>query len=163
MKKLFFLFIFSSFLIHAQEIEEMQEGYFFSESSKNFFRVDIKKPYDFYKVATCNDNAQFVRSQFDGGDLAFNRELFKYISTYVDKESYVVNGVFFLHLDIDSNGKITNLDITPKVDNSEMFLKDLMFAVKRIKKNWTSAKCNNVPVASKIRIKMNFVTESTEL
>lgn len=162
MKKLIFLFIFSSFFLHAQEIEEMQEGYFFSESSKNFSRVDIKKPYDYYKVATCSDDSQFVRAKFDGGDAAFNRELFKYISAYVDKEIYVVNGTFFLNITIDENGKITEIDITPKVENSNMFLRDLRYAAEKIKKNWTPSKCNNIPVSSKIRIKMNFVTESTD-
>ena len=162
MKKLLFLFIFSSLLIPAQDIEEMQEGYFFSENSKNFFRVDIKKPYDYYKLSSCGENSKFVRAQFDGGDSAFNRELFKYISTYVDKEIYVVNGTFFLNINIDENGKITSLDITPKVENSGLFLRDLIYAVKKIKKSWTPSKCDNVSVVSKIRIKMNFVTESTD-
>ncbi len=162
MKKLLLLFVFSSFFLHAQDIEDLQEGYFFSESSKNFFRVDIKKPYDYYKVASCSDDAQFIRAQFDGGDTAFNRELFKYISAYVDREIYVVNGTFFLNMDIDENGKVTHLEITPKVENSEMFLRDLIYAVKKIKKNWMPSKCSNVPVASKIRIKMNFVTESAD-
>ncbi len=162
MKKILFLFIFSSFFLHAQEIEDLQEGYFFSENSKNFFRVDIKKPYDYYKVASCNDDSQFVRAQFEGGDSAFNRELFKYISAYIDKEIYVVNGTFFLNMDIDSAGKVTHLEMTPKVENSEMFLRDLIYAVKKIKKDWVPSKCNNVPVDSRIRIKMNFVTESAD-
>ena len=53
MKRLVFLMIFTSVFFQAQEIEDLQEGYFFSESSKNFFRVDIKKPYDYYKVSSC--------------------------------------------------------------------------------------------------------------
>ena len=66
-------------------------------------------------------------------------------------------------MDIDKQGKVTNLDITPKVENSEGFLRDLKFAVKKIKKNWTPSKCNNVPVDSKIRIRLNFVTESADV
>ncbi|QOW11233.1 hypothetical protein Q73A0000_13125 [Kaistella flava (ex Peng et al. 2021)] len=163
MKRLLFLFIFASTFSFAQEIEDLQEGYFFSETSKNFFRVDIKKPYDYYKVTSCSDNSQFIRAQFEGGDAAFNRELFRYISAYVDKEIYVVNGTFFLHMDIDKDGKVTNLDVTPKVENSEGFLRDLKFAVKKIKKNWTPSKCDNVPVDSRIRIKLNFVTESVDI
>lgn len=163
MKKLFFLLIFTSVFLQAQEIEDLQEGYFFSETSKNFFRVDIKKPYDYYKVTSCGQDSQFIRAQFEGGDSGFNRELFRYISAYVDKEVYVVNGTFFLHIDINTEGKITQLDVTPKVANSEMFLRDLKFAVKKIKKNWTPSKCNNVPVDSKIRIRLNFVTESADI
>lgn len=163
MKRLFFLMIFTSVFFQAQELEDLQEGYFFSESSKNFFRVDIKKPYDYYKVTSCSDDSQFRRAQFEGGDATFNRELFKYISAYVDKEIYVVNGTFFLQLDIDKEGKVTNLNIIPKVENSEGFLRDLKFAVKKIKKNWTPSKCNDVPVDSKIRIRLNFVTESVDV
>ncbi|MDQ0476729.1 hypothetical protein [Chryseobacterium sp. MDT2-18] len=162
MKKIFLLLIFASVFSYAQEVEDLQEGYFFSENSKNFFRVDIKKPYDYYKVTSCLDDSQFTRAQFDGGDAAFNRELFKYISAYVDKEIYVVNGTFFLHLNIDKDGKVTNLEVTPKAANSEGFLRDLKFAVKKIKKTWTPSKCNNVPVDSRIRIKLNFVTESVD-
>ena len=163
MKRLFFLLIFGSVFFQAQDLEDLQEGFFFSETSKNFFRVDIKKPYDYYKVTSCSEDSQFIRAQFEGGDASFNRELFRYISAYVDKEVYVVNGTFFLHMDIDKQGKVTNLDITPKVENSEGFLRDLKFAIKKIKKNWTPSKCNNVPVDSKIRIRLNFVTESADV
>ena len=163
MKRLLFLLIFGSVFFQAQDIEDLQEGFFFSETSKNFFRVDIKKPYDYYKVLSCSDDAQFVRAQFEGGDATFNRELFRYISAYVDREIYFVNGTFFLNIDIDKEGKVTKLDIKPKVENSEGFLKDLKFAVRKIKKTWTPSKCNNVPVDSRIRIKLNFVTESIDV
>ena len=119
--------IFAFGFFQAQDVEELQEGFFFSETSKNFFRVDIKKPYDYYKVSSCSDEA------------------------------------FFLHMDIDKAGKVTGLKITPRVDNSEGFLRDLKFAVGKIKKNWTPSKCNNVPVDSRIRIKLNFVTESIDV
>jgi hypothetical protein len=162
MKRLLFLMIFATGFFQAQELEELQEGFFFSETSKNFFRVDIKKPYDYYIVNSCSDQSQFVRAQFEGGDANFSREIFRYISAYVDKEIYVVNGVFYLNIEINEEGKMTNLDITPKVENSEGFLRDLKYAVKKIKKSWTPSKCSNVPVDSKIRIKLNFVTESSE-
>ena len=163
MKRLVFLMIFTSVFFQAQEIEDLQEGYFFSESSKNFFRVDIKKPYDYYKVSSCAEDSPFIRAQFEGGDAAFNRELFRYISAYVDKEIYVVNGTFFLQMEIDKEGRVTSLNILPKVENSDGFLRDLKFAVRKIKKNWTPSKCNNVPVDSKIRIRLNFVTESIDV
>ena len=163
MKRLLLLMIFAFGFVQAQDVDELQEGFFFSETSKNFFRVDIKKPYDYYKVSSCSDDSQFIRAQFEGGDASFNRELFRYISAYVDKEIYVVNGSFFLHIDIDKAGKVTNLKITPRVDNSEGFLRDLKFAVGKIKKSWTPSKCNNVPVDSRIRIKLNFVTESIDV
>ena len=162
MKKLLLLLVFGIQLLQAQDIEESQEGYFFSENTKNFFRVEITKPYSVYRVASCED-AKFQRAQFDGGDAAFSRELFRYISAYVDKEIYVINGPFFLHLNIGKDGKLTDLEVTPKVENSEMFLRDLKFAVKKIRKNWDPAKCNNMPVDSRLRIKLNFITESADI
>ena len=66
-------------------------------------------------------------------------------------------------MDIDKQGKVTGLNVIPKVENSEGFLRDLKFAVRKIKKNWTPSKCNDVPVDSKIRIKLNFVTESIDV
>ena len=162
MKRLLLILVFATGFFHAQDVEELQEGFFYSENSKNFFRVDIKKPYDYYKLTSCSDDSQFRRAQFEGGDASFNRELFRYISAYVDKEVYAVNGTFFLQMEIDKVGKVTNLNIVPKVKNSEMFLRDLKFAVSKIKENWTPSKCNNVPVDSKIRIRLNFVTESAD-
>ncbi|MBN9311560.1 MAG: hypothetical protein BGO40_04300 [Chryseobacterium sp. 39-10] len=162
MKRLFLISLFFSTFFSAQEIEDLQEGYFYSEGSKSFFRVDIKKPFDYYKVANCSDNSNFVRAQFEGGDAHFSRELFKYISSYVDKEVYVVNGDFFLHFDVDTVGNISNIEVTPKVANSEFFTKDLALALRKIKKTWTPSKCDGIPVNSKIRIKLNFVTEITD-
>ncbi len=163
MKKLFFLLFFAALMLPAQEIEEMQEGFFYAENSKNFFRVDIKKPFDYYKVSGCGANDSFVRAQYEGGDAAFTRELFRYISAYVDKEIYVVNGPFFLHLDIDKTGRIRNIGVSPKVKNSELFLRDLKYATRKIKKEWIPSKCNGVPVDSKLRIRLNFETESVAI
>lgn len=164
MKRLFFLLIFGSVFFRAQDIEDQQEGFFYSETSKNFFRVDIKKPFDYYKVPGCTDDMQFVRAQFPGGDAEFKKELFRYISAYVDKEVYVVNGPFYMNINISKEGKITKLDITPKVENSGMFLRDLKYAFGKIqKKTWTPSKCNNIPVDSKIRVQLNFETESADM
>lgn len=162
MKKLLFLFVFAAHLLPAQEIEDLQEGYFFSENSKNFFRVDIKKPYDFYKVNSCAADSKFVRAQFPGGDAAFNRELFKYISAYVDRETYVVNGNFYIQIEIDADGKAQQIEIHPKVANSELFLRDLKFAIRKIKKSWIPATCDASEIPSKIRITMNFVSEGAD-
>lgn len=163
MNRLFFLLIFATVFFQAQEIEDLQEGYFLSESSKNLFRVDIQKPYDYYQLKNCAEEAHFKRAQFEGGDAAFNRELFRYISAYVDREIYVVNGTFFLQIEIDKEGEVSNLNVLPKVENSDGFLRDLKYAVRKIKKTWTPSKCNEVPVDSKLRIKLNFVTESIDV
>jgi hypothetical protein len=35
---------------------------------------------------------------------------------------------------VNPDGKIGNLDVLPKVKNSEMFIEDMEFAIKKIKK-----------------------------
>lgn len=163
MKKMFFLLLFCAGLFPAQDLEDLQEGFVFSETSKNFFRVEIARPFDYYKVAGCSDQSQFIRAQFPGGDAAFNRELHRYIAAYIDRDLYVVNGPFYLHVDINTAGKVTGLNITPKVENASSFLRDLRFAFNQIKTRWTPSMCDGVPVNSRIRIKLNFETETTDL
>lgn len=163
MKTVLFLLIFAFSWVPAQDVEDLQEGFFYAENSRNFFRVEIARPFGLYKPESCSDLSKFTRAQFEGGDEAFSRELFKYISAYVDREIYVVNGPFFLHVSINSKGDVENLEVTPKVPNSQSFIRDLKFAVTRIKKRWSPAVCNEVPVSSKIRIKLNFTSESVDL
>lgn len=163
MKRLLFLLIFASVYFSAQELEDLQESFVNSEVTKNFFRIDVKKPFDYYKIKSCGDAEQFLRAQYKGGDDAYRKEIIKYIAIYVDKEVYAVNGTFYLNLDIDKTGKVTKVDIFPRVENSDLFLRDLKFAVKKIKNSWVPSKCNGIPINSRIRITLKFVTESADI
>ncbi|WP_435523052.1 hypothetical protein [Chryseobacterium indoltheticum] len=53
------------------------------------------------------------------------------IHAYIDLNQYGVNGVFTFIFDIDKNGKAGNLKVLPKVKNSEMFIDDMKFALKK--------------------------------
>lgn len=99
------------------------------------------------------------KAEFPGGEEAFRKELFKMIHGYIDMSKYAVNGVFVFSFDVDTDGKIKNLDVSPKVKNSEMFIEDMVFCVKRIKTNWKPAIQNGVPVKTNYKIKINFISD----
>ena len=49
------------------------------------------------------------------------------INAYIDIKTYAVNGVFTFSFDVQPDGKIKNLDVNPKVKNSELFIDDMLF------------------------------------
>ena len=99
------------------------------------------------------------KAKFPGGDEAFRAEFHKMVNGYIDLRQYFVNGIFYFTFNIDVNGKIKNLDIVPKVKNSDMFIEDMMFAMKKIKTKWKPALQNNQPVESKYILSVNFTTD----
>ncbi len=52
--------------------------------------------------------------------------------------------------------KMVNIDIEPKVKNSELLFEDIKFGLKRIKGKWEPAKIKGIPVKSKFRFPLNF-------
>lgn len=108
---------------------------------------------------TQNENRISANAEFPGGDSAFSQEYLKMIHAYIDLGKYAVNGQFVFIFDINSNGKISNLDVLPKVKNSEMFIEDMQFAIKRVKQKWKPAMKEGIPVVSKKVIKINFTSD----
>lgn len=74
-------------------------------------------------------------AEFPGGDNAYRNELYKMIHGYIDLSSYAANGTFTFSFDIDTNGKTKNLKVTSKVKNSELFIEDMLFCMKKLKLN----------------------------
>lgn len=101
----------------------------------------------------------YKKASFPGGDNAYRKELYKMIHGYIDLSTYAANGVFTFSFDVDIDGKTKNLSVSPKVKNSELFIEDMLFCMKKIKTKWTPATENGVPVKSKYTIKINFVTD----
>lgn len=99
------------------------------------------------------------KAQFPGGDQAFLAEFHKMVNGYIDLGQYAVNGIFYFSFKIDINGKIKNLNISPKVKNSEMFIDDMMFAMKKIKTKWKPALQNEKPVESNYILSVNFTSD----
>ena len=81
------------------------------------------------------------------------------INAYIELRKYAVNGLFHFMFTIDVNGKIKNVQVYPQVKNSEMFIDDMQFAMKRVKTRWIPAKKNDVPIESKYVLKINFTTD----
>lgn len=98
-------------------------------------------------------------AEFPGGDDAFAKEFLQMIHSYIDMGKYAVNGKFVFVFDVDKNGKVENLDVLPKVKNSEMFIDDMKFAIKKVKKKWKPAIQDGQPVISKKIIKINFTSD----
>lgn len=101
----------------------------------------------------------FKKAEFPGGDNAYRNELYKMIHGYIDLSTYAANGIYTFSFDIDIDGKTKNLNVTPKVKNSELFIEDMLFCMKKIKTKWAPATENGVPVKSRYTIKINFVTD----
>ena len=102
------------------------------------------------------------KAEFPGGDDAFRKEFMNMVHAYFDAQYYAVNGQFVFIFDIDKRGNISNLDITPKVKNSETFIEDMQFAMKKVKNKWKPALKDGKPTNSKYIIKINFYTDHTD-
>jgi len=101
----------------------------------------------------------YKSAEFPGGDSAFSKEFLKMIHAYIDLGLYAVNGKFVFTFDVDENGKVINLKVLPKVKNSEMFIEDMQFAVKKVKKKWKPAVKNGKPVLSQKIISIYFTSD----
>ena len=95
------------------------------------------------------DPAKFQSLRYPGGAEAYIKELKEKMQQNVNWNSYVVNGLFFVKMDINKNGILSKLEAGPKVEKSEPFLADLKDAAKKVNKTWTPAKCNGTPIDSK--------------
>lgn len=99
------------------------------------------------------------KAEFPGGDEAFTKEFLKMIHGYIDLRKYAVNGQFTFLFDVNTEGKVENLKVLPKVKDSELFIDDMNFAIKRVKKKWKPAMQDGKPVVSKKVIKINFTSD----
>ncbi|NIF07275.1 hypothetical protein F3J23_17790 [Chryseobacterium sp. Tr-659] len=159
MKTIFlFLAICVANFSFAQDQEDRDDS-FIRDSNKNLLKIDIKEP--FMQVAVkCND---FKPAAFEGGVAAYKTVLNKYMFAYLNSDFYALTGDFVFTLVLDAKGKVVDVKGMPKVPNSEVFFDDMQYVVRRIKKNWTPASCNGQPVASQIKVKMNFSSISTDI
>ena len=101
----------------------------------------------------------YKKAQFPGGDNAYRNELYRMIHGYMDLSTYAANGTFVFSFDVDVDGKVKNLKVTPKVKNSELFIEDMLFCMKKIKTKWIPATQDGKSVESKYSLKINFITD----
>jgi len=143
----------------AQDLEDRDES-FIVENNKNLLKIDIKEPFLQVAVKGCND---FQAASFEGGAAAYKEILRKYMYTYLNSDFYTLTGDFTFTLTIDAMGKVVDVTGEPKVLNSEVFFDDMQYVVRRIKKDWKPAMCNDQPVKSEMKMKMSFSSLSADM
>jgi len=143
----------------AQDLEDRDES-FIVENNKNLLKIDIKEPFLQVAVKGCND---FQAASFEGGAAAYKEILRKYMYTYLNSDFYTLTGDFTFTLTIDAMGKVVDVIGEPKVLNSEVFFDDMQYVVRRIKKDWKPAMCNDQPVKSEMKLKMSFSSLSADM
>lgn len=155
-----FLSLFTANFAFAQYDIEDREETMLLENNKTILKIKIEEPFLQIAVKNCND---FKAASFPDGINNYKEILRKYMYNYLNSEFYVLNGDFTFTLNIDETGKVTNIEGSPKVNNSQVFFEDMKYVVRRIKKNWVPASCNGKPVASEVKIKMNFSSIATDV
>jgi len=153
------LLMSGSVFAQLNDVEERDDN-FIIENNKNILKIDIKEPLLQVAVKNCSD---FKAASFEGGIPAYKEMLRKYMYVYLNTDFYVLNGDFTFTLTVDDKGKVTRIEGTPKVTNSQVFFEDMKYVVRRIKKNWIPAACNGQPVTSQIKINMNLSSIATDI
>ena len=152
-------FFVSNFAFAQNDVEERDDT-MITENNKNILKIDIKEPLFQVAVKNCSN---FKAAGFEGGIPVYKETLRKYMYDYLNSEFYVLNGDFTFTLTVDQTGKVTNIEGSPKVANSQVFFDDMKYVVRRIKKSWIPASCNGQPITSQIKIKMNFSSIATDV
>lgn len=110
----------------------------------------------FFFLFSNNAFSQDTKAEFPGGNEAFKTEFMNMVHAYIDIALYAIQGEVTFIFNIDEKGKVNNLDVLPKFKNNEMFIDDMKYAVKKVKKKWTPATKDGVPINSKYVLKVNF-------
>ena len=160
MKNLVFLFVFAFTFAHAQYVVEDND---ITENSREMVKqtiaLDLNNPLEFYRLKCENP----LYAQFSGGENSFKQALSKNIQNDLNSGLYSVNGTFELHLNINKSGNLQSFKLLPEVLNSNLLYRDVEIALRRMNPKFKPATCNGIPVESKLRLKINFRTESFDL
>lgn len=155
----FLLLLVANFSFAQQDVEDRDDS-FITETNKNILKIDIKEPLLQIAAKNCKD---FKAAAFDGGVSVYKDTLRKYMYNYLNSDFYVLNGDFNFTITINETGKVTSIQGAPKVANSEVFFDDMKYIVRRIKKDWLPATCDNKSITSQVKIKMNLSSVATDL
>lgn len=161
MKTLYFLALLcisglssAQYLIEDNDVTENV-----NELGRSEISFDLNQPLEFYRLKC----SQATYAQFPGGENAFKEELYKTMSSTVASRHYSVNGTFEFVLNLSQDGKLKNFQLKPEVENSELLYQDLNFMFLRMQKKWIPATCDNLPVESKLRLRVNFRTDNYDI
>ena len=160
MKNLVFLFFFAFTFTHAQYVVEDND---ITENVRDVVKqtiaLDLNAPFEFYRLKC--ENPEYA--QFPGAENSFKQVLSKNIQNDLNSGLYSVNGTFELHLNINKSGNLQSFKLLPEVLNSNLLYRDVEIALRRTNPKFKPATCNGIPVESKLRLKINFRTESFDL
>lgn len=152
---LFSLSLLISSLAFAQnDIEQEMDNIPLVDNTSSAVIYNIRGIYQI-KDTSC-DPSQFNSLRYPGGTDAYIKDLKEKLQQNVNWNTYAVNGLFFVKLDITKDGVLSKVEAGPKVPNSEPFLRDLKDAATKVNKTWIPAKCNGKPVDSKAILKIDF-------
>ncbi|MFZ4928547.1 energy transducer TonB [Chryseobacterium sp. Mn2064] len=138
----------------AEENGEKVIAYYdFPFFPQDFFQ-NYRSDYDLSKL--------YQYPMLTGGMSELRKEIKKELENYQDTESYKAKGKFIISFIIDPEGAISDVDIEPKVENSDRFFEDIKSAIKKIKPKWSPAKIKGKPVSTKFRMPFNFATRNLD-
>ncbi len=160
MKNLVLIFILISSFLNAQflvEDNDVTENN--NELGKTTTTYTLDNPVEFFRLKCSNPEY----AQFSGGENDFKKEILEKLRSSIDQNAYSVNGTFDLIFQIDKTGNITSFELKPMVQNSDLLFRDLNFSFRNLKKQWKPATCNGNTIDSKIRLRVNFRTESYDM
>lgn len=98
----------------------------------------------------------YRKAEFPGGNEAFQKEFMNMVHAYIDSALYALQGDLTFVFAIDKSGKATISEVLPKFKNNEMFLDDVQYALKKVKKKWKPAIKNGLPVESSFVMRVRF-------
>ncbi|OJX32847.1 MAG: hypothetical protein BGO86_12720 [Chryseobacterium sp. 36-9] len=146
--------LISSLAFAQNDIEQEMDNLPLVDNTSSAVIYNIRGIYQI-KDTSC-DPSQFNSLRYPGGTDAYIKDLKEKLQQNVNWNTYAVNGLFFVKLDITKDGVLSKVEAGPKVPNSEPFLRDLKDAATKVNKTWIPAKCNGKPVDSKAILKIDF-------
>jgi len=150
--------LISSFALAQNDVEEGMDNIPLVDNSASSVVYNVRGIYQI-KDNSC-DPAKFKSLKYPGGSDAYIKELKEKLQQNVNWNTYAINGLFFVKLDVTKDGVLSKVEAGPKVTNSESFLNDLKEAAKKVNKTWIPAKCNGNPIDSKAILKIDFSSMS---
>lgn len=161
MKNLILILLFmGSFLAKSQYlIEDNDITENVRDVVKQTIALDLNAPLEFYRLKCENP----MYAQFPQGENSFKQVLSKNIQNDLNSGLYSVNGTFELQLNLNKSGNLQSFKLLPDVQNSNLLYRDVELALRRMNPKFKAATCNGVPIESKLRLKINFRTDSFDL
>ena len=154
-----FLTVFSVLAFAQTDLESDDKDLSQMNAYKDFTEISPAENLEFYKLH-CTEP---IYAQYPDGIQVFKNIFKDKVLNEVNNGKFSVNGQFSFYFDIDETGKMKNLKILPIVDNTEVLFNDFTTAFKTTNFQWIPAKCDEKVTPSRLRLKVNFTTFTTDL